>query len=226
MIVLARTTLILAALCALVVIVDEFRHPQHMWIMNVVWPITCLYSGPLGLWFYFTVGRLSTHHVMHHAKQRGEEPPAKRKPFWQMVAVGTTHCGAGCTLGDVLAEPLVAAVPLVLWGRQLYAGYFVDFAFAWTFGVAFQYFTIVPMRNLTPLNGIWHAIKADTLSLTAWQIGMYGWMTLVALVIVGEEIPKSSRLFWASMQLGMLLGFCTSYPVNWWLLRSGIKEKM
>ena len=28
------------------------------------------------------------------------------------------------------------------------------------------------------------------------------------------------------MQLGMFLGFLTSYPVNWWLIRKGIKEKM
>ncbi|WP_405083923.1 DUF4396 domain-containing protein [Paraburkholderia caribensis] len=28
------------------------------------------------------------------------------------------------------------------------------------------------------------------------------------------------------MQLAMLAGFATSYPVNWWLIRSGVKEKM
>jgi len=28
------------------------------------------------------------------------------------------------------------------------------------------------------------------------------------------------------MQIAMLCGFVTSYPVNWWLLRSGVKEKM
>lgn len=28
------------------------------------------------------------------------------------------------------------------------------------------------------------------------------------------------------MQIAMLAGFLTAYPVNWWLLRSGIKEKM
>jgi len=28
------------------------------------------------------------------------------------------------------------------------------------------------------------------------------------------------------MQIGMAAGFLTSYPVNWWLVRSGIKEKM
>jgi len=28
------------------------------------------------------------------------------------------------------------------------------------------------------------------------------------------------------MQLAMLAGFATSYPVNWWLIRSGLKEQM
>jgi hypothetical protein len=28
------------------------------------------------------------------------------------------------------------------------------------------------------------------------------------------------------MQIAMLCGFLTSYPVNWWPLRSGIKEMM
>ncbi len=28
------------------------------------------------------------------------------------------------------------------------------------------------------------------------------------------------------MQVGMILGFLTAYPVNWWLVRSGIKEQM
>ena len=28
------------------------------------------------------------------------------------------------------------------------------------------------------------------------------------------------------MQLGMLIGFGTSYPMNWWLIRRGIKEAM
>ena len=28
------------------------------------------------------------------------------------------------------------------------------------------------------------------------------------------------------MQLAMMAGFVTSYPVNWWLIRAGVKEKM
>jgi hypothetical protein len=28
------------------------------------------------------------------------------------------------------------------------------------------------------------------------------------------------------MQIAMVAGFVTAYPVNWWLIKSGIKEKM
>ncbi len=54
--------LVIGAVSALIIAIDLVAgHKQHMWIMNLVWPITALYAGPLALWGYFTVGRLSTH---------------------------------------------------------------------------------------------------------------------------------------------------------------------
>jgi hypothetical protein len=51
-------------------------------------------------------------------------------------------------------------------------------------------------------------------------------MAIVIFVLVGHELPKSGPVFWFVMQIAMLCGFAASFPVNWWLLRSGIKEKM
>ena len=39
------------------------------------------------------------------------------------------------------------AFGLQISGKSRYADFVLDFAFAWTFGVAFQDFTIVPMRD-------------------------------------------------------------------------------
>jgi len=75
-------------------------------------------------------------------------------------------------------------------------------------------------------NGLKQALKADTLSLTAWQVGMYGWMAVATLVIFGREISKASPVFWFMMQIAMFFGFATSYPVNWLLLKRGVKEAM
>jgi hypothetical protein len=224
--ILAIVSLALSALCALIVILDIFSHRQHMWIMNIIWPITALYSGPIGLLAYFKIGRLSTHHQMHAAMKQGKEPPSKQKPMWQTVGVATSHCGGGCTLGDICAETFLFFVPLVLLGQPIFAAWVLDFALAFIFGIAFQYFTIKPMKKLSAKDGFFAALKADSLSLTAWQIGMYGWMAIVTFIIFGHELPKNGPVFWFMMQLAMCVGFLTSYPINWWLVRSGIKEKM
>jgi hypothetical protein len=143
-----------------------------------------------------------------------------------MVGLAATHCGAGCTLGDLCAEWIVVAAPLVLFGHKLFGAWVVDYLFAYTFGIVFQYLTIAPMRHLSVGKGIWAAVKADTLSLTAWQVGMYGWMAIAVFLIFGREQEKTDPVFWFMMQIAMLCGFLTAYPVNWWLLRAGLKEKM
>jgi hypothetical protein len=83
--------------CAAIVIVDEWRRPQPMWIMNLVWPIVALFGSLLTLWVYFRYG---------HAR-KDETPRAI------IVSKATLHCGAGCTLGDICAEWLVFAVPAI-----------------------------------------------------------------------------------------------------------------
>jgi hypothetical protein len=225
--ILSTASLVVAIGCSLVIAWDILAgHPQHMWIMNLVWPITALYAGPLAVYGYFNAGRLSTKQSDRSATSHGDDNPGKRKPFWQIAAVGTTHCGSGCSLGDLGAEWFVAANPIVIFGQKIFGAWALDFILAYIFGIGFQYFTIKPMKNLSPGQGLWAAIKADTLSLTAWQVGMYGWMAIATFLIFGHEIPKTSPVFWFMMQIGMLAGFVTSYPVNWWLIRKGLKEAM
>jgi len=69
-------------------------------------------------------------------------------------------------------------------------------------------------------------LKADTLSLTAWQIGMYGWMTVAIFLIFGHRLAPTSKVFWFTMQIAIVVGFSISYPVNWWLVRNHVKEAM
>lgn len=63
------------------------------------------------------------------------------------------------------------ALGLKIAGTVLWADYIVDFVFAYLLGIAFQYFSIVPMKQLSPGEGIKAAIKADTLTLIAFEIG-------------------------------------------------------
>jgi hypothetical protein len=194
--ILAIISLSVAAACAVIIVLDIVAgHPQHMWIMNIVWPVTALYFGPLAVYAYFRWGRFSTHHSVQHAMEAGQDNPGNKKPFWQMVCVGATHCGSGCTLGDIIAEWLLFAFPVVLFGHKIFGSWVVDYGLAFVLGIAFQYFTIAPMRGLSLEQCLFAAIKADTLSLTAWQIGMYGWMAIATFLIFGHEIPKTDPVF-------------------------------
>lgn len=213
--------------CAIVIAADIARgHRQHMAIMNLVWPLTALYSGPIALWAYWRVGRGMTHEAMRAAQAAGRKPGSQTRSLPAAAAIGATHCGSGCTLGDIVAEWLVVFYPLTLFGRHIFGTWAIDYVLAFLFGIAFQYFTIKPMRNLSVAEGIKAAVKADAASLTAWQVGMYGWMAIATFAIFGRELDKAGPVFWFMMQIAMLAGFLTAWPVNAWLIARGLKEKM
>ncbi|WP_244438914.1 DUF4396 domain-containing protein [Paraburkholderia dilworthii] len=117
-----------------------------------------------------------------------------------------------------------------LFAEKTFAVWIADFIVAFLLGVLFQYFTIKPMRDLSVRQGLVAALKADIASISAWQIGMYGLMALIQFFwfkpAYGGIANVASPEFWFAMQLAMLAGFATSYPVNWLLIRSGVKEKM
>ena len=224
LIVLSWISLGVAFLSAALILYDLFGrgYRQHMWIMEAVWPITALYFGPLALWAYFRWGRPQSHKWMEvHG-----DPPGKS--FAATTAVGDSHCGAGCTLGDIIGSPTVVfLLGWKLFGLFLFAKYVVNYALAYVFGIAFQYYSIKPMKGLSPRQGLVAAVKADTLSLTAFQVGLYGWMAIMQLVLFPvEHLHPDQAAYWFLMQIGMILGFFTSYPVNWWLIKRGIKEPM
>ena len=55
---------------------------------------------------------------------------------------------------------------------------------------------------------------------------MFGWMAIAYFVLLPQHPGPLSIVFWFMMQIGMNLGFLTSWPVNRWLLRKGVKEPM
>lgn len=229
--VLAWASLVLALGGAAAIGFDEARHPQKMRVMNWVWPLTSLYAPVLGLWLYFAMGRgMAADRVQGHERPHAMDAQNRgraAKVDWRQIAISTSHCGAGCALGDIVGESLVFAAGWSLWGEPLYADYAVTLVLAWVLGIAFQYFSIKPMRGLGAGEALAAAVKADTLSILFFQVGMYGWMAVVHFVLfAAPHLEPNSAVFWLMMQIGMLLGCATAWPVNGWLLRSGLKERM
>lgn len=230
--VFAWLSLGIAFICAAIITAHEIRYPQKMMVMNLVWPLTALYLSVFGLVAYFRFGvPMATSQGHREGKFQADRGPMKMGRNAEMTvidaAVSATHCGAGCVLGDIVSEFAVFASGALIFGSMLWASFTWDFVAAWCLGIAFQYFTIVPMRKLSPIEGLVAAVKADTLSIIAFQVGMYGWMLLVHFRLFPEmHLQPDEAVYWLMMQIAMICGFVTSIPMNWWLLKIGWKESM
>lgn len=150
-----------------------------------------------------------------------------QRPKWQSVTLSTLHCGAGCTLADLIGEWFLFLVPIAIGGSLLAGSWAFDYVLALVIGIAFQYAAIRGMEHIAPGRAIARAAKADFLSLSAWQLGMYGWMAIVIFGFGdGAQPPRDSFYFWFMMQIAMACGFLVAWPVNALLIRLGIKKAM
>ncbi|KZT51127.1 hypothetical protein CALCODRAFT_521551 [Calocera cornea HHB12733] len=146
------------------------------------------------------------------------------RPMFATITVAVCHCGAGCLLGDIVGEWLVWGTGASINGRSIWVEWLVDYAFALLFGIVFQYWSIAPMSGEYGPKTVWRAAKADFLSLTGFEVGLFGWMAIFQLGIWGGRLQMDNVVYWWMMQVGMFLGHWTAFPVNWWLITNGIKE--
>lgn len=216
--------------------IDILKHPQkEMPIMNYVWPINGLWAGVFGMWAYFTIGKHRSMKMdmsdMDMGDMKGmdmsnmKDMDMKYSKYWQGVVADTLHCGAGCSLADLIGPWIFMVIPFTLGGSLTFGEWTLDYILALLTGVTFQYGALAPMVNQRGLP-IWlRALKVDFLSLTSWQVGMYGWMAIVIYVFFGRISPFDIE-YWFMMQIAMMCGFVTAYPVNWWLVKKGIKMGM
>lgn len=241
---------------ALIVLFDIRRHKQPMRIMNSVWVLTALWSGFVGLCVYFIVGRAKktvkvngSPRIMAMADGQAEMKMAgggsmmpdpmptidgmknmdmgQHLPRFRSVVLSTLHCGAGCTLADIVGEWFLWFVPLTIGGSLLAGEWTLVYILALCIGVYFQYSAIREMSDIKPSAAVKKAFKADFFSLTAWQVGMYGWVAIMVFVLFPESVPsRISWTYWFMMQIAMGVGFCFALPVNYLLIRLGIKKAM
>ncbi|KAJ9223412.1 hypothetical protein DTO169C6_4219 [Paecilomyces variotii] len=166
-------------------------------------------------------------HGQHHSEVHGEghhHMGGSSRPMFATTTVAVCHCGAGCLLGDIVGEWLVYGTDAKINGHRLWVSFLVDYGFALLFGIVFQYFSIAPMSGDYGPVTIWRSIKADFLSLTSFQIGLYGWMAIYQIPIWNFRLEVSNVVYWWMMQIGMFAGHWTAVPMNWLLIKYKVKE--
>mgnify|MGYP006274721241 FL=1 len=193
--------LALSLLCLGILLRDFCKaNPEIGRLMRLVWALTVLYSGPVGLAVYWGSGR----------KQ------IARDSLWRRGWRSTAHCYSGCGMGEIVGLVLAAGIiGLSPWPTAL-----VTFAFAFTFGLAL---TIGPLMadGVGAGQATQDALISETASIVAmeavaigsdiWLSGGAGW---------GEV------RFWTSLLVSLTLGLMAAWPVNVALVALGVKEGM
>ena len=144
--------------------IDLTHRPQSMKIMNAVWILSALWGSYLALWAYNKFGRSSPMKAeddgmkmdmsgmkdmsdmkgmdmsgmkdMNMDMSMGDM--SMKRPHWQSVALSALHCGAGCTLADIIGEWFTNYIPVTVAGSQLIGNWVLDFILALIIGVYFQ----------------------------------------------------------------------------------------
>jgi hypothetical protein len=131
-------------------------------------------------------------HDMHNMSGHHMHDMGGDRPFWATVFIGVSHCGAGCVLGDLVGEWLIYGTGAMIRGHDIWPALLVDYGFALLFGIVFQYFSIAPMSGDYGPKTIIRAAKADVLSLTAFEVGLFGWMIIYQVGIWNYKLEMNT----------------------------------
>ncbi|WP_425099547.1 DUF4396 domain-containing protein [Tropicibacter sp. S64] len=187
--------------CVLWVIRDLATKNAHlMSLMKVVWVLTVLYSGPLGLLIYRSCGR--------------KEIP--RDTLWRRGFRSVAHCYSGCGAGEIVG--LLIAVGLLGLGNIGIAA--LTFVMAYVAGYAL---TVGPLvQDGVPFRtALWDAVLSETPSIAVMEI-----VAISVDLAVSGKAGMGEPLFWSSMIVSLTLGLVAAYPVNVALIHFGVKEGM
>lgn len=193
--------LIVALACTGWVIYDlRTRNLNLATLMQFVWTLTTLYSGPLGLLIYWHCGRIQI----------------ARDSIWRRGFRSVAHCYSGCGAGEIVG--LFFAVGLLALGNAWTAA--ITFVLAYVFGFAL---TIGPLLQggETFAAALRDSFYAETASIAVMEIVAIS----VDLLLAGGAGLADPR-FWGSLVVSLSAGLLAAWPVNLLLIHYGVKEGM
>ncbi|MCI5052852.1 MAG: DUF4396 domain-containing protein [Simkaniaceae bacterium] len=192
------------------VLYDQLTNTPSMRIMTLAWVLVLLYTGPVGLFFYFTSCRQpmpGTHDEFI-------------KPHWKQALGSEIHCVAGDATAIILSA-------LVLSFYELPNGLesVIEYVVAYLFGLLI--FQALFMRGMfgSYAEAVVKSVFAETVSMNFVMAGM-----LPTIMVIKHAAPAASDpgglLFWGTMSVATLVGSLLAYPINSWMVARGIKHGM
>lgn len=170
------------------------------------WVLITLYTGIFALIAYWFLHRTSAGETL--------EPP-----LWKQTVESTIHCVAGDATGI-----LFATVVTIWLGLPMSLEVTIEYAAGFAVGLfVFQALCMMPSAD----GNYWRTVKstllAQILSMNVLMAGMIPVMVILMSRDMSAMEPSSVR-FWGTMSLALMVGTAMTYPVNWWLVKRGLKH--
>ncbi len=190
---------------------DLFTRTPEMKVMKWGWILVTLYTGIIGL-------------IVYWFSCREPAPFTHEKfiaPLWKQAVGSTIHFMAGDATGIIIAAAITSWLQMPMWFDAI-----VEYVAGFAFGLFI--FQALFMKDM--LGGsYWDAVKSsflpEWLSMNAVMAGMIPVMVILMTRDMRAMEPTSLR-FWGVMSLASLVGVVFAYPVNWWLVKKGLKHGM
>lgn len=180
-------------------------------VMKVGWWLVTLYTGPIGLFFYL----ISCKEPMPGTHEKFIEP------LWKQSLGSMVHCLAGDVTGIIIAAIAIAfftvSLPLELTIEYL-AGFF--------FGLfIFQALFMKGMMGGTYWKALATSFYPEFTSMNMIMAGMIPTMVIWNMIEPSAASPTSIH-FWGKISLATIISGILAFPMNRWLVRTGLKHGM
>ncbi|HVY55052.1 MAG TPA: DUF4396 domain-containing protein [Thermodesulfobacteriota bacterium] len=202
---------VLTGLSLIFLIYDLETNTPAEWVMKLAWILIVLYTGPLGLFIYM----LSCRQPLEGTHDRFIAP------HWKQSVGSLIHCVAGDATGIIIGA-------IITFHIGLPNGIDLIFEYIMAFIVGLLIFQALFMKSMAGGNYI-EAVKktffAETVSMNFVMVGMIPVMAILRMKVPGGDDPKG-LMFWGISSLATIVGALAAYPVNSWLVGSGLKHGM
>ena len=201
------------------------RQPMISYLMKLAWIIVVLITGPIGVWAYYQTYKGYGIKIAMGDWQR---------PLWVQALVSTISSlafGAGAMIAIAYlllrtGTPLLMLEgPLFVFGNAMLLAMIISYLGAFLLNSLLFVPNMLRMgKRMNYLEAIRESIPLVFLSMTAVSIGMMGsmwWFMMEYLPMMPEE---SEILWFGFTYLATVVGLITAYPVNWLLVRGGLKK--
>lgn len=211
----AWTYLTASLLCAALIAADIYllrRRQQHV-ADELVWVASALYLAPFAVALYLKRGRAgrASSTAGRHPLTEPDDVPT------QGTALALLSGGGASAVAHLFAVPVVAAIGWTIAGMAMWPMILVIAVLA--IAIVAVYLRVSAARSTRVAVGA--AVVAAVITVSAFDIGMVGWMLL--LHFNGLMPPVSDGSFWFLMQLGVVVGLLTGYPAVRWLVRRDLQ---